>query len=194
VGVVMRANRHAAISADRDRWTKKAYDVGIAAFKDLIGDEGPIRPTVPIGRLTTSEHAWIVSTVISAWVRTRSEQAASEGWNYERAAHATQLEPDPWIEGAVASVLPKLVDTLDEPDFDWSKPVAEWPKDHVIAFLLTGFNLISHALAARDAAENPPEAGGANPDLIARELNAAGGNPKMTVAELRELNDSDTPF
>jgi hypothetical protein len=191
----MRANRHAAISADRDLWTKKAFSAGLAAAKDLIGAEGPIKPSVPVGRLTESEWAWIVSTVVSAWVRTRSEQAASEGWNYERAAHATELDPDPWVTGAIASILPKLVNALDEPDFDWSKPVAEWPKDHVIAFLLTGFNLISRALAARDAAENPPEAGGANPDLVARELNAAGGNPKMTVAELRELQDPDAaPF
>ena len=115
----VRTNRHAAISADRDRWTKQAFDAGIAAAKDLIGTDGPIRPGVPVGRLTESEWGWIVSTVVSAWVRIRSEQAASEGWNYERAAHTTRLEPDPWVQGAVASILPKLVEAC--PDLNWGK-------------------------------------------------------------------------
>ena len=123
----MRTNRHAAISADRDKWTKQAFDACIAAAKDLIGTDGPIRPGVPIGLLTKSEWGWFVSTVVSAWVRIRSEQAASEGWNYERAAHATGLEPDPWVQGAVASILPKLVEAC--PDLDWSKPVGEWDEE-----------------------------------------------------------------
>jgi hypothetical protein len=124
-------------------------------------------------------------------VRTRSEQASVEGWNYERAAHATGLEPDPWVEGAVASILPKLVEAC--PDLDWGKGVGEWKKGDVVAFLIAAFGLIRHALAARDASENPPGAGGANPDLIARALNAAAGNPRMTVAELRELGDDNSP-
>ena len=115
----VRTNRLAAISADRDRWTKQAFDAGIVAAKDLIGTDGRIRPGVPIGRLTKSEWGWIVSTVVSAWVRIRSEQAASEGWNYERAAHTTGLEPDPWVQGAVASILPKLVEACS--DLNWGK-------------------------------------------------------------------------
>ena len=54
-------------------------------------------------------------------------------------------------------------------------------------FSIAAFGLIQRALAARDAAENPPGAAGADPDLVARQLNAAAGNPLMTVAELREL-------
>ena len=142
-------------------------------------------------RLTESELGWFVSAVVSAWVRTRGEQASAEGWDYERAAHATRLEPDPWVEGAVASILPKLVEA--RPDLDWGKAVGEWQKRDVVAFLIAAFGLVQHALAARDAAENPPGAHGANLDLIARELNTTG-NPLMAVAELRELNDSDAPF
>jgi hypothetical protein len=194
VGVVTtRSNRRASIGADRDRWTKQAFEACVAAALDLVGKDGPIRPGVPVGRLTESEWGWFVSTVVSAWVRTRSEQAASEGWNYDRAAHATQLEPDPWLEGAIASVLPKLAEACR--DLDWSKPVGAWERSDVVALLIAAFNLILRVLEARDAAENPSEAGGANPDLIARQLNAAGGSPKMTVAELRELQDPDaTPF
>jgi hypothetical protein len=188
----MRSNRLAAISANRDRWTMQAFDACVAAAKNLIGSEGPIRSGVPIGRLTESEWGWVVSTVISAWVLIRSEQASVEGWNCERAAHATGLEPDPWVQGAIASILPKLVEAC--PGIDWGKAVGEWAKNDVVALLIAAFELIQRALAARDAAENPLGTGGANPDLVARELNAAAGNPLMTVAELRELNDSNTPF
>jgi hypothetical protein len=187
----MRSNRHAAISADRDKWTKRAFGACILAIKDLIGTEGLIRPEMPIGRLTESEWGWFAGAVVSAWVRTRAEQAASEGWNYERAAHATGLEPDPWLEGAVAAILPKLAEAC--PALDWGKPVGEWAKDDVVAFLIAAFGLIRHALATRDAAENPPGAGGANPDVAAHELNAAAGNPLMTTAEIRELGGDNSP-
>ena len=188
----MRANRFAAISADRDKWTKQAFDACIAAAKELIEKGGPVPPDIPIGRLTSNEWGWFVSTAVSTWVRTRSEQASAEGWNYERACHATGLEPDPWLEGAVAAVLPRLAEAC--PDLDWSKPVGQWAKDDVVTSLIAGFDLVQHALAARDAVEKPPGAGGANPDLVAREINAAAGNPLMTVAEHRELKHSDCPF
>jgi hypothetical protein len=129
---------------------------------------------------------------VSTWVRIRSEQASVEGWNYEHAAYATLLKPDPWLEGAVAAVLPRLAKACA--DLDWSKPVGEWAKDDVVAFLIVGTGLVQHAIAARDAAENPAGASGASPDLVAREINAAAGNPLMTVAEHGELNDSDCPF
>jgi hypothetical protein len=188
----MRANRQAAIAADRDTWTKRAFNTCVVVAKDLIGDEGPIRPGVPIGRLTDSEWGWFTSTTVSTWVRIRSEQAAVEGWNYERAAHTTGLEPDPWLEGAVAAVLPKLAEVC--PALDWSKPIGEWEKCDVVAFLIVGFGLVQRALAARDAAENPPDAAGANPDVVARERNAAAPNGLLTAAEHRELNDSGCPF
>jgi hypothetical protein len=188
----MRSNRRAAISADRDKWTKRAFGAGLAAAKDLIGDGGPIRPGVPVGRLTESEWGWIVSAVVSAWVRTRSEQASVEGWSCERAAHTTMLEPDPWLEGAVASILPKLAEAC--PALDWSKPVGEWPKDHVVAFLIAGFNLAPRAIAARDLAENPSGLHGTEPETVTRELNAAAGNSLLTAAEQREISNSDPPF
>jgi hypothetical protein len=197
MGFMMRANRLAAIHAYRDEWTKKAFDGCVIAAKDLIGDDGPIRPGVPVGRLTGNEWGWLTSTVVSTWVKVRSEQAVSEGWNLERASHSTRLEPDSWAEGAVASILPKLVEAC--PTLDWSRPVGAWEKSDIVALLLTAFNLIQRALAARDAAEDPSGAGGANPgviarhladpDVIARHLNAAVGNPRMTVAELKELNE-----
>jgi hypothetical protein len=183
----MRASKRAAISADRDRWTKQAFESCVVAAKDLVGVDGPIRPLSPISKLGEDEWGWIASTIVWAWIATRSEQAAVEGWDRERAAHTIGLTPDPWVAGVIAAVLPKLAEAC--PELDWAAPVGAWPKDDVVAFLLTAFNLIQHALAARDAAENPPGAGGADPDVIARQLNAAAGNPRITIVEHKQLSE-----
>jgi hypothetical protein len=151
VGFVMRVNRLAAISADRDKRTRAAFDACIVAAKDLIGNDGPIRPSVQVGRLTGNELGWITSTTVSAWVRTRAEQAASEGWNEERAIRTTGLDPDPWFSGAIDAILPKLAEAC--PDLDWSLPVGAWPKDAVVAFLTAAITLTRRAVAARNVVE-----------------------------------------
>jgi hypothetical protein len=190
--MTMRANQRAAISADRDQWTKQALDACLASIKDLIsGQAPPINPSLKLERLTDSEWAWFISSIIGSWIRTRSEQAAVEGWNYERACHTADLEPDPWAEGAAATVLPKLADAC--PGLDWSQPVGEWAKHDIIAFLVAAYGLIQHAFAARDAAENPPDAGGVNPDVTVRELSAAGGHGLLTITEHRQLDDPNAP-
>jgi hypothetical protein len=147
----MRASKTAAIHAYRDTWTKAAFAACVVAAKDLIGADGPIRPLSPIGRLGEDEWGWIVSTVVWAWIATRAEQAATEGWNEERAIRATGLDPDPWFTGAVAAILPQLPEAL--PDIDWSKPVGEWAKDDIVAFLSTAIVLARRAVAARNVAE-----------------------------------------
>jgi hypothetical protein len=185
----MRKAQMAAIAADQDRWMRQATDASIAAAKDVVGVDGPIRPTVPIGRLARDEWGWIASTVVWAWVATRAEQAATEGWNVEQAIRTTSLKPDPWSAGAVAAILPKLAEAC--PDLDWSQPVGAWPKDDIVQFLLAAFGLIQDAFAARDVVDRnitgPP-----NPDLVARQMSAAAGNPLMTIAERKELGD--VPF
>jgi hypothetical protein len=118
----MRGSKMAAIAADRDVWMRKATDATIAAARDLVADMGPIRPGTPVGRLTEGEWGWICSTVVWAWIGTRAEQAATEGWNAERVIRSSDLTPDPWTAGAVAAILPKLAEVC--PDFDWSMPVA----------------------------------------------------------------------
>jgi hypothetical protein len=179
----MRGSKQAALHAHRDDWTKQAFAACVAAAKDLIGAEGPMRPFSPIGKLGDDEWGWVVSTVVWAWISTRAEQAAAEGWNIERAIRATGLEPDPWLAGAVASILPKLA----EAELDWSQPIGAWSKDDVVALLLAAFGLTQRACAARDAAEEQI-AGRTSPDVVARELNAAAGNPLMTAAELRDID------
>jgi hypothetical protein len=165
----MRSNRRASISADRDKWTKQAFGACIAAVKELVsGRHAPINPSLKIERLTDSEWGWFVSAIVSAWVRTRSEQASVEGWDYERAAHATALEPDPWFAGAIAAILPKLPEAL--PNLDWWKPVGEWSKNEIVEFLTAAITLTRRAVAARNVAEErcagKPETVDALPDEI----------------------------
>jgi hypothetical protein len=151
MGFVMRRAKTVALHASRDEWTKKAFDAGVAVAKELIGDQGPIRPGTPVGRLGDDEWGWITSSVAWAFVAIRAEQAATEGWNEERAIRATGLDPDPWFDGAVAAILPKLADAC--PDLDWSKPVGEWSKDEIVEFLSTAITLTRRAVAARNVAE-----------------------------------------
>jgi hypothetical protein len=160
----------------------------IAAAKDLVADMGPIRPGVPVGRLTGSEWGWICSTVVWAWIASRAEQAATEGWNGERTIRSSGFVSDPWSAGAIVSVLPKLFEAC--PDLDWSQPVGAWSKDVVVEFLTQAFGLIQRALVARDLTEEQV-ADATTADVMARRMNAAAGNPRMTI---RELNDDLPPF
>jgi hypothetical protein len=160
----MRGSKIAAIAAGRDSWTKKAFAACLAAAKDLIGPDGPIRPGLAIGKLADSEWIWIIHAVIWAWVAGRAEQAASEGLDAERATRVTSLIPDPWDDGAIAAILPELADTC--PNLDWSKPIGEWAKGDIVELLAMASALIPYARAARDAVEEKvagkiPQASGA---------------------------------
>jgi hypothetical protein len=158
----MRAAKAAAISADRDQWTKQAFAACIAAAKDLVAYEGPIRSGTPIGRLVESEWGWIVSAVVWAWIATRAQQAAAEGSSDERAIRATGLVPDPWVVGAIASTLPALVEACAS--LDWAKPIGEWSRDDVVKLLEEAFRLTVRAIVARDAEEERVVGKGGAPD------------------------------
>jgi hypothetical protein len=148
---MMRTSVQAAIHMPRDPWTKQAYAACLSSVKELItGDVPPINPSLKIERLVDSEWTWFVGTVVWTWIATRSEQAATEGWNDERAIRATGLDPDPWTAGAIAAVLPELAEACD---LDWAKPVIEWTKDEVVAFITTAITLTRRAVAARNVVE-----------------------------------------
>jgi hypothetical protein len=185
MGAMMRGSKIAAIAADRDAWTKKAFTACRESAKDLIsGETPPINPSLKLERLADSEWGWIVSSVVWAWVSTRAQQAAVEGLDGERLTRSTGLAPDPWLEGAIAAILPWLADAC--PDAPWGSPVGAWPKDDVVAFLRVAFDLITRATAARDATKGRLAG---HPDVVAREINRAAGNPLMTVSELPALDD-----
>jgi hypothetical protein len=184
----MKNARIASISAENDEWVRRATAASIAAAKDLVAPQGPIRSATQLGKLSSSEWGWIVSTVVWGWISTRSEQAASEGLDPERAVRVTKLDPDPWDLGAVRAILPELAKSCA--GFDWARPANAWSKDELAQFLLTGFALIQRATTARDAIEG--QIAGKNPvnaDVIARQINASVGNPMMTIAELNDDMD-----
>jgi hypothetical protein len=185
MGAVMRKAQISAISAELDDWMRKATSASVAAAMNVPGDMGPIRSGTPIGRLTPHEWGWICSSAIWGWITTRSEQAVIEGWNVEHAIRSTGLMPSPWDAGAIAAILPKLAEVV--PDLDWSKPIGDWPKDDVVAFLQAAFNLILRALEARDAVERQVAGAPTNADVTSQRMNGSIGNPRMTTDELGDL-------
>jgi hypothetical protein len=185
----MRPARTAAITARQDEWLERATQAMLEAIDSLIGaraTDAVIPASVPVGRLSQSEKGWLCSSVVFAWIFTRAEQAASEGWNAEAAVRTTGLAPDPWIAGAVAAILPKLAEAL--PAFDWARPVGDWSKAEIVEFLTTALGLMQHAIAARDRseAEYAP-----NVNRTARQINAAAGNSAMTAAEQQAFDSEE---
>jgi hypothetical protein len=183
----MKNARIASISAENDAWLRRAIVASIARAKDLVAPQGPIRSTTQVGKLSDSEWGWIVSTVVWGWISTRSEQAASEGLDPERAIRTTRVDPDPWGTGAIRAILPELAKSCA--DFDWTKPANTWSKDELTQFLSTAFTLIQRAFAARDAVEKQIAGKPINADTTARQLNGSIGNPRMTVAEFNDGAD-----
>jgi hypothetical protein len=180
----MKNARLASITAEQDKWIRRATVVSIAAAKDLVTPQGPIRSTTQVGRLGDDEWAWLASTIVSGWISTRAEQAASEGLDPERAIRTTKLTPDPWDVGTIRSILPELAKSCA--GFDWSKPASAWSKDELAQFLLTGFDLIQRAVAARDIVEEQVAGKPISADVTARQINGSVGNPMMTVGEFKE--------
>jgi hypothetical protein len=185
---MMRQAKIAAITARQDQWMRQASAASVAAFSELIGNgaEAVILSGVPVGRLTDAEKGWLCSSAVFAWIKTRSEQAASEGWNVESAIRLTGLSPDPWLAGAVVRILPELAAAL--PDFDWAKPIGSWSKNEIVEFLATAHGLTQRALAARDSTE--AQTAGTDANVTARQINAGVGNPLMTASEFKEFTEN----
>jgi hypothetical protein len=183
----MKNARVASISAENDAWLRRSLAASIARAKDLVAPQGPIRSATQLGKLSDSEWGWIVSTVVWGWVSARSEQAATEGLDPERAVRVTRLTPDPWDVGAIRAILPELAKSCAS--FDWSKPANAWSKDELTQFLSTAFALIQRAIDARDDIEARVAGKPTNADVTARQMNGAIGNPRMTVAEFNDGAD-----
>jgi hypothetical protein len=64
----------------------------------------------------------------------------------ERMIRMTGLDPNPWDAGAIAAVLPKI----GALEVDWKKPLAEWSREHMVAFLQGALNVVRAGLTARD--------------------------------------------
>jgi hypothetical protein len=166
-------------TALEDVWQRRATAAAIGAARQVIQIDGPIPPGTPIGRLGEVEWGWIVAAILFGWIATRAEQAASEQLDTELTIRMTGLDPDPWDAGAVVAILPELADT---PGIDWSKPLADWPRETMVEFLTTALAFIRKALIARDLSDKGVTRK-SSASMIVRQANAAAGGPLMMPDE-----------
>jgi hypothetical protein len=166
-------------SALEDEWQRRATAAAIEAARNVVTLGGPVPPGTPVGRLNDTELGWVLAAMLFAWIRTRAEQAATEQLDIEQTIRLTGLDPEPWDAGAVAAILPELASVCA---IDWSQPLAAWPRDTMIEFLLTAMRLIRKAMIARDLSDKGVTRA-SSASVIARQTNAAAGGPLMTADE-----------
>ena len=131
-----------------DEWQRKATAAAIAAARRVVlGGGAAINHNAPVGRLSDCEWGWIITSVIFAWIAAKAEQATAESLDIETTIRMAMLNPNPWDAGMVASILPQIADLRG---VDWSKPLADWSRDSMIAFVLAALELIRQATVARD--------------------------------------------
>jgi hypothetical protein len=140
-----------AASALEDAWQRRATAAAIESARGVVELGGPIPPGTPIGRLSDIEWGWVLAAMLFAWISKRAEQAAAEQLDTERTIRLTGLDPEPWDAGAVAATLPELADACSA--IDWAQPLAAWPRDTMVEFLLAALRLIRKAMAARDRSD-----------------------------------------
>ena len=115
-----------------DQWQERATAAAIAAARNIVlGDNAAVNKNTPVGRLSETEWGWIVAAILFAWISTRAEQATVEEIDSEQAIRLTGLDRNPWDAGAIAAILPSLADVK----IDWSKPLADWPRETAICVL-----------------------------------------------------------
>ena len=179
-----RAIGEVSLSAIEDQWQRDSTAAAIAAARGVVQMDGPIPPGTPIGRLSDTEWGWIIAAVLFAWIGKRAEQATTENLDTERTIRMTALDPQPWDADAVAAILPELADACSG-KVDWSQPLAQWPRETIIEFLLKAMPLIRKAMIARDMSEHGITRKSSS-STIARQANAAAGGPLMTPDELND--------
>ena len=167
-------------AALEDAWQRRATAAAIGAARQVVQIDGPIPPETPIGRLGEIEWGWIMAAILFGWISTRAQQAASEQLDTEQTIRLTGLDPDPWDAGAVVAILLELADT---PGIDWSKPLADWPRETMVEFLTTALALIRKAVIARDLSDKGVTRK-SSASMIVRQANVAAGGPLMTPNEL----------
>jgi hypothetical protein len=172
-----------SLTALEDEWQRRATTAAIQAARGVVRMDGPIPPATPIGRLSDTEWGWVVAAILFAWISARAEQAAAENLDTERTIRMVAVDPQPWDVGAVAAILPDLANAC--PEIDWSQPLAQWPRETMVEFLLKAVPLIRKAMIARDMGEKGITRK-SSASTIARQTNAAAGGPLMTADELND--------
>jgi hypothetical protein len=151
-----------SLTAIEDLWQREATRVAIEQARAVVSG-GAVPQLTPIGRLSDTEWGWVVAAVLFGWITTRARQATDNGVGADRYIRETGLEPDPWDMGAIEAILPELSNS----NTDWSKSLAAFSREEMIAFLGDAYNLIGKAMLARDQGEplvtrkGPPGTAGA---------------------------------
>ena len=135
-------------SAIEDCWQREATRIAIEKVRTAVRS-GAVPPMTPIGRLSDTEWGWIAAAILFGWIDTRARQAVDNGVGVNKHIRNTGIDPDPWDMGAIESILPELA----KPEIDWTKPLAEFSREEMIAFLGDACSLISKAMLARDTGE-----------------------------------------
>jgi hypothetical protein len=169
-----------SLSVLEDEWQRRATAAAIAAMRGVVQTGGPVPPLTPVGRLSDTELGWLFSAALFAWVSKRAEQATAEEIDTECCIRMTGIDPEAWDAGCVAAILPELAAAC--PDIDWTQPLAAWPRDTMVEFLLTAMRLIRKAMIARDLSDKGVSRK-SSASVIARQANAAAGGPLMTASE-----------
>jgi hypothetical protein len=174
--------RPLSLSAIEDIWLRRATAVAIEQARAVVSG-GAVPPNTPVCRLSDLEWGWIIAAVLFGWISTRAERATSSGIGVDESIRTVDLDPDPWDAGAIAAVLPELAAS----NIDWNKPLAELPRDDMVAFLADALTLIRKAMVARDRGQGLVTR--RTPASTAREALAAAGGPLMTPDELNDPID-----
>jgi hypothetical protein len=130
------------LSENEDRWQAEATANAVADARSITQSQGHLANT-PVGRLSDQQWGWIISAAIFAWIRTRYQQAVTEGLAQEE--HVTRMDPSPCDSAIVLSILPVLA---DQSLIDWSKPLAGWSREEMASFVGLASRLIDEAKAA----------------------------------------------
>jgi hypothetical protein len=130
------------LSEKEDAWQAEATANAVADARSITQSQSHLANT-PACRLNDQQWGWIISAAIFAWIRTRYQQAVAEGLAQEE--HVSRMNPSPCDSAIVLSILPMLA---DQSTIDWSKPLAEWSKEEMAAFVGLVSRLIDDAKAA----------------------------------------------
>jgi hypothetical protein len=161
-------------------WQRRATAAAIKAARDIVSG-GSFPSDTPIGQLSDARWDWLVAAILFGWMATKAEQAVSENLDTELVLRMTGLDPDPMDAGVIAAILPKLADV---PGIDWSRPLYDWPRESMVAFLLAALRLVRRGEIARDTARHVVTR--TKHDVAAREASAAAGGPLLAPDELTD--------
>ena len=170
---------HPSVSAIEDLWQRQATDAAIEAARTIVFG-GDFPPGTPVGQLSDVQWGWLVAAILFGWISAKAEQATAEQLDTERVVRMTGLDPDPLDAGTIAAVLPKLADV---PGMNWSTPLANWPRETMVDFLLAALRLVRRGEIARDFS---PRGVITNRSAAAREASAAAGGPLLAPDELND--------